>query len=57
VTIDITDATLAKPTWHHKYSLSGDSREHAVPCRFCRATTWNVCGYCNEDCPCGEPRS
>ena len=45
---------LVKPTWHHKYSLSGDSREHAVPCRFCRASTWNICGYCNEDCPCGE---
>ena len=52
--IDITDAALAKPQWHHRYSPLGDSREHAVPCRFCRATTWNICGYCNQDCPCGE---
>lgn len=52
--IDITDTALARPTWVHRYSPLGDSREQAVPCRNCRAGTWNICGYCNTDCPC-EP--
>lgn len=41
----------------HLYTPLGDSRHRSVPCAgpFCRRTTWNVCGRCDEHCPHDAP--